>query len=187
LNVSADIKDTGAELLVGVDFNIVPMSAVIGVKAGNQLHIIDEITIQNGNTELISEAIQRKFPARRVQVYPDPSGKARKTSSPVGQTDFSILAAHGFRVLSGNAAPLVVDRCNEVNAMLKNAAGDRRLIVHSRCKQLIKCLDGLTFKEGTSQPDKDMGLDHLPDALGYLVHYEYPISQRMNKMVLTGI
>jgi hypothetical protein len=187
LNVSADVKDTGAELLIGMDFNINPMSAVVGVKAANQLHIIDEITIQNGNTELISEAIQRKFPDRRVQVYPDPSGKARKTSSPVGQTDFSILAAHGFRVLSGNAAPLVVDRCNEVNAMLKNAAGDRRLIVHSRCKQLIKCLDGLTFKEGTSQPDKDMGLDHLPDALGYLVHFEYPIAQKMNRMQIVGI
>ncbi len=187
LNVSADIADTGAELLVGMDFNINPMSAVIGVKAGNQLHIIDEITIPNGNTELMSDAIQRKYPARRVQVYPDPSGKARKTSSPVGQTDFSILAAHGFRVLAPNAAPLVVDRNNETNAMFKNAAGDRRLLVHPRCKQLIKCLDGLTYKADTSQPDKGLGLDHLPDALSYLVHYEYPIHQRMQKIALTGV
>ena len=187
LNVSADLVDTKAELLVGMDFNINPMSAVIGVKAGNQLHIIDEITIANGNTELMCDALHVRYPARRIQVYPDPSGRARKTSSPVGQTDFSILAAHGFRVLAGNAAPLVVDRCNEVNAMLKNAAGDRRLIVHPRCKQLIKCLDGLTFKEGTSQPDKDMGLDHLPDALGYLVHYEYPIARKMNRMQIAGV
>jgi len=187
LNVSSSLVDTKAELLVGMDFNINPMSAVIGVKAGNQLHIIDEITIQNGNTELMAEAIQRKFPNRRVQTYPDPSGKARKTSSPVGQTDFSILAAHGFRVLAGNAAPLVVDRCNEVNAMLKNAAGDRRLLIHSKCKQLIKCLDGLTYKEDTSQPDKGLGLDHLPDALGYLVHYEYPIISKMSKMQLAGL
>ena len=187
LNVSADIKDTGAELLIGMDFNINPMSAVIGVKAGNQFHVIDEITIQNGNTELLSDAIQLKYPNRRVQVYPDPSGKARKTSSPVGQTDFSILAAHGFRVLAPNSAPLVVDRNNEVNAMFKNAMGDRRLLVHPRCKQLIKCLDGLTYKADTSQPDKGMGLDHLPDALSYLVHYEYPMNQKMNKMQLVGL
>jgi hypothetical protein len=187
LNVSADVIDTGAELLVGIDFNINPMSAVIGVKAGNQLHIIDEITIQNGNTELMSDAIQTKYPNRRVQVYPDPSGKARKTSSPVGQTDFSILAAHGFKVLSPNAAPLVVDRNNEVNAMFKNASGVRRLLVHPKCKQLIKCLDGLTYKADTSQPDKGMGLDHLPDALGYLVHYEYPFVVPMSRMKVVGI
>lgn len=187
LNVSADIKDTGAELLVGFDFNISPMSAVVSVKAGNQLHVIDEVTIQNGNTELMAEAIQRKFPDRRVLAYPDPSGKARKTSSPVGQTDFSILAAHGFRVLAPNSAPLVVDRNNLTNAMLKNAAGDRRLLIHPRCKQLIKCLDGLTYKEGTSQPDKNLGLDHLPDALAYLVSYEYPFNNRMSKMQIVGI
>lgn len=187
LNVSADLVDTGAELLCGFDFNIAPMSAVIGVKAGNQFHVIDEVTIQNGNTELMAEAIQHKYPNRRVLAYPDPSGKSRKTSSPVGVTDFSILAAHGFRVLAPNAAPLVVDRNNLVNAMLKNAAGDRRLFIHPRCKQLIKCLDGLTFKAGTSQPDKDMGLDHLPDALAYLISYEYPMNQRMSRMAIVGI
>lgn len=124
LNVSADLIDTGAELLVGMDFNIAPMSAVIGIKAGSdQLHILDEIVIMNGNTELMCDAINQRYPNRRVLVYPDPSGRARKTSS-VGQTDFSILAAHGFRVLSPPSAPLVVDRNNEVNAMFKNARGE---------------------------------------------------------------
>jgi len=188
LNVSADLVDTGAELLVGMDFNIAPMSAVIGVKAGSdQLHILDEIVIMNGNTELMSDAINQRYPNRRVLVYPDPSGRARKTSSPVGQTDFSILAAHGFRVLSPPSAPLVVDRNNEVNAMFKNARGERRLFVHPRCKTLIKCLDGLTYKDDTSQPDKTLGLDHLPDALGYLVHYEFPIAGRISKMKIVGI
>ena len=188
LNVSADLVDPGAELLVGMDFNIAPMSAVIGIKAGSdQLHILDEIVIMNGNTELMCDAINQRYPNRRVLVYPDPSGRARKTSSPVGQTDFSILAAHGFRVLSPPSAPLVVDRNNEVNAMFKNARGERRLFVHPRCKTLIKCLDGLTYKEDTSQPDKTLGLDHLPDALGYLVHYEFPIAGKLSKMKIVGI
>jgi len=188
LNVSADLVDPGAELLVGMDFNIAPMSAVIGIKAGSdQLHILDEIVIMNGNTELMCDAINQRYPNRRVLVYPDPSGRARKTSSPVGQTDFSILAAHGFRVLSPPSAPLVVDRNNEVNAMFKNARGERRLFIHPRCKTLIKCLDGLTYKEDTSQPDKTLGLDHLPDALGYLVHYEFPIAGKLSKMKIVGI
>lgn len=187
LNVSADIVDTGAELLVGFDFNVNPSSAIIGVKSGNQFHVIDEVSIPNGNTELMADAIQRKFPNRRVIAYPDPSGKSRKTSSPVGVTDFSILAAHGFRVLAPNAAPLVVDRNNLCNAMFKNAAGDRRLFIHPRCKQLIKCLDGLTYKQDTNQPDKGLGLDHLPDALAYVISFEYPMNARMQKMQITGI
>lgn len=187
LNVSADLVDTGAELLVGMDFNINPMSAVIGVKAGGQLHILDEITIQNGNTELMSEALLTRYAGRRINVYPDPTGKARKTSSPVGQTDFSILASHGFRVLAPASSPLVVDRNNEVNGLLKNAAGERRLLIHPKCKQLIKCLDGLTYKADTSQPDKGMGLDHLPDALSYLVHYEFPFSRPIARMQLVGL
>lgn len=175
LNVSADIVDTGAELLVGMDFNINPMSAVIGVKSCRQLHIIDEITIQNGNTELMSDALHKRYPNRRIHVYPDPSGRARKTSAPVGATDFSILEAHGFNLFSPTVAPLVVDRINEVNAMFRNSRGEMRLFVHPRCKTLIRCLDGLTYKEDTSHPDKGLGLDHMPDALGYLVHYEFPM------------
>jgi hypothetical protein len=32
-----------------------------------------------------------------------------------------------------------------------------------------------------------MGLDHLPDALSYLIHYEYPMNQKMNRMQLVGL
>lgn len=30
-----DLKDTGGALMVGIDFNVTPMSAVVGVKAGD--------------------------------------------------------------------------------------------------------------------------------------------------------
>jgi hypothetical protein len=40
---------------------------------------------------------------------------------------------------------------------------------------LVKALDGMTYKEGTSVPDKSLGLDHLPDALGYLLWSEFSL------------
>jgi len=40
---------------------------------------------------------------------------------------------------------------------------------------VIKCLAGQTYKEGTQIPDKTSGLDHMNDALGYLVHWLNPI------------
>ena len=178
MNVRADLKDTGGTLLVGLDFNVAPMAAVIGVRAGDQLHILDEITIQNGNTPLMIEEIKRRYPERKISVFPDPSGQGRRTSAPVGQTDHSLLRAAGFQVLAPHKAPPVVDRINEVNAMFRNAKAESRLFISSKCQVLIHCLEGLTYRDGTSEPDKRLGLDHHVDALGYLVHSEFPLVSR---------
>lgn len=174
-HVSSDVADLGGTVLVGMDFNVDPMTASLGSRAGDELHIWDEIVIRNGNTEEMASEIRTRYPGRDIAVYPDPSGKARKTSAPVGQTDFTILERHGFRVIAPNAAPAVVDRINEVQAMLNNSEGRRRLFIHPRCEQLIEALDGLQYKQGTSQPDKGGGLDHICDAIGYLIHMEFPI------------
>lgn len=186
-NVDSDIGDTGGTLLVGMDFNVDPMTACIATKAGDQLHVWDEIVISNGNTIEMAQEIRRRWPDRDIAVYPDPSGKARKTSAPVGQTDFTILRDHKLKVIAPKAAPPVVDRINEVNAMLCNAEGQRRLFVHSKCETLIECFEGLVYKKGTSLPDKSLNIDHIGDALGYLVHAEYPIAKRTARAVkVTG-
>lgn len=177
-NMRSDLADTGGTVLVGMDFNVDPMSAVIGFRAANQLHVVDEVVIANSNTSEMAAEVRRRYPGRDVSVYPDPSGNARKTSAPVGQTDFALLRQAGFRVIAEKSAAPVVDRINEVNALLKSAEGVRRLFVHPRCVNLIKSLEGLTYKDGTSLPDKSTGLDHLGDSLGYLVHCEFPIHHR---------
>lgn len=200
-SVNADLIDTGAELLVGMDFNVNPMAAIVGVRAADQFHVLDNIVIPHSNTEEMACEIERRYGAERgrivaadapgaqvvpfiervarpITVYPDPSGKARKTSAKAGETDFSILRSHGFQVKAPSKAPLVVDRINNVNALLKSAAGDRKLLIHPRAEELIKALDGLTRKEGTNDIDKSLGLDHITDALGYPVSYEFPLVQR---------
>ncbi|AUR91170.1 terminase-like family protein [Vibrio phage 1.228.O._10N.261.49.C1] len=171
-------KDTGAELLIGMDFNVSPMTAVVGVRVADQLHIIDELELMNSNTEEMCAEIKRRYPKRRITVYPDPAGNARKTSATVGDTDFSIIRRHGFQLIAPKKHPLVVDRINTVQALLKNADGDRRLFIDPKCQALIKCLDGLTYKDGTSAPDKSLGLDHMTDGLGYLICQEFPISKK---------
>ena len=52
------------------------------------------------------------------------------------------------------------------------------LFVDPKCKQTIASLERQTYKEGTSQPNKDDGYDHMNDALGYLVEYLYPIRKQ---------
>lgn len=174
-----EVYDNGADLYIGMDFNVDPMSAVVGVKVGEQLHIFAELEIPNGNTELMAQELKRRYPSRRAMVFPDPSGQGRRTSSPIGVTDHALLRSAGFIVVAPKQAPLVVDRVNEMNALFKNADGVRRCFVSPRCPKLIRCLEGLTYKDGTSVPDKSLGLDHLPDALGYLIHSEFPIIRKI--------
>lgn len=187
-NVDPGVEDVGGDILIGMDFNVNPMSAIVGSRVTDQFHQWDEITIPNGNTEEMCVEIQRRYANRNVIVFPDPSGKARKTSAPVGQTDFSIIRSFGYKIVTPNKAPPVVDRINEVNAVFLNAKKESRYFIHPKCKNTIKCFDGLTYKEGTSQPDKKLGLDHLPDAAGYLIHNEFPIVTReMTKLKLVGL
>jgi hypothetical protein len=188
-NTDLGVEDVGETIYMGMDFNVNPMSAVIGSRVTNQLHIFDEIEIVNGNTEEMCEEIKNRYPSRKIIICPDPSGKSRKTSAPVGQTDFTIIKGYGYQVLAPNKAPPVVDRINEVNALCQNAKGQRRLFINpKKCKSLIKCLDGLTYKDGTSIPDKSIGLDHMTDALGYLIHMEFPIVKKeLAKIKLQGL
>ena len=61
-----------------------------------------------------------------------------------------------------------------MNSKLESAAGERTLKVHSRCKELIKDFEQVTYKEDSMVIDKDRDprRTHLSDALGYLVWQE---------------
>jgi len=163
-----------APLLIGIDFNVNPMTAVVGQRAGDQCHIIDEIVLANSNTPEMMEEINRRYRGCEGIVHPDPSAHSRKTSAPVGVTDLTIIERAGWPVYR-NSPYKIVDRINSVNAMLLNAQGSRRLLISPQCKHLIKALDCLTYKEGSKIPDKRSGLDHITDALGYMVTAVFPI------------
>jgi hypothetical protein len=87
-----------------------------------------------------------------VSIYGDATGEQRRTSA--SRTDWQIVKNffgrytdryHArFRVPSAN--PPVKDRINCVNAVLRNHAGERRLRIDPRCKQLIKDLEQVGWK-----------------------------------------
>jgi len=172
-NVDDSVEDTGGEVLIGQDFNVNPMCSVIGVRVVDELHILDALRVPTSNTEELAEEYKRRYEGRKVIVCPDPAGKQRRTSAPLGQTDITILERAGFEVRAPAAAPLVVDRENNSNALFK-----RGLIrIHPRAKHLIDALSGLQYKEGTSIRDKNptLGYDHPCDALDYLAFQEFNI------------
>jgi hypothetical protein len=175
-NVKAYTDPLPKELHLGVDFNIDPMSAVLGVKTGNVMHIIDEFKIYGSNTEELVEEVKTRYPGHTIIAYPDPAGAQRKTSAG-GRTDHTILRTAGFTVKAPHSHNAVRDGINAVNAKLLSSSGFTTLFFDPKCKYAIECLEKQTYKEGTSIPDKDSGFDHLNDSLRYMVDYLFPIKQ----------
>ena len=163
------------DLHIGCDFNVQPMSAVVYVKTAVGLHAIDEIVIPGSNTDELCDEIKTRYPNSRITAYPDPAGVQRKTSAG-GRTDIQILQNAGFVCLYRRKHPSVRDRINAANSLLKNSNNENRLLVDPRCKTLMSSFEKLTYKEGTSQIDKNSGHDHMVDAATYAIEYLFPIT-----------
>ena len=161
-------------VLIGLDFNVDPLSAVVGVRRGEELHILDEIVINGANTFDFCEEVRRRYPGRRIEVYPDASGAQRRTSS--NTTDHAILSNAGFTLRVGRTNPAVLDRINAVNSRLRSGQQQHFITINKKCKNLIKSLTSQVYKEGTRIPEKS-GFDHMNDALGYLVAWHWPIKR----------
>ena len=178
-NISVDSVDISVmPLLLGVDFNVDPMSGICAVRDGETLYVFDEIMLTGGATTWdFAEEVSRRYGVdRRVIACPDPTGGARKTSG-VGATDHNILRRSGFNVSSPKAPWKIRDKITAVNTALLDANGERRTIIHPRCKELIKSLRTLTYAPNTGLPNKNLGVDHAFDAFGYLCLQQFNLAK----------
>lgn len=174
-------------LHVGIDFNVDPMSAAIGVKRGGQVHVISEVSVRNGNTQMLADTLRARFPSHPIVCYPDPTGASRKTAAAAGDTDHAILRRAGFQVYSPGRAYAVADKLNTVNRAFRDASGNVRLYLDpAHTKVLRKSLEGLSFVEGTSIPDPRSEHSHMTDALAYMVLALLPIIGGMRRVDVIG-
>ena len=163
-------------LHIGMDFNLDPMSAVVTYIKDNIVYVIDEIMIWSSNTQEMVEEIHNRYKNKKIVVYPDPASRQRRTSAG-GKTDLSILQNAGFVCKVPTRHMAVRDRINSVNSKLCSSAGIRSVIFHPRTKNMLNSISKQCYKEGTSLPDKSQGLDHMNDALGYLISFLYPVTR----------
>ena len=164
------IEGNPQEYYVGMDFNVDPMTAIIGTMQDGRYVILDEFWLKNSNTEAMCRVIAQKYDPQKVVVYPDMTGIKRSTSAAVGITDIKILKAHGFRV-KATRNPLVRDRINAVN----NALAKDNILVARHCKHLIRDLEQVS-RDSHGELDKSSpDLTHISDAMGYAVWNLFPI------------
>ena len=169
--------EEGEDIHVAIDFNVGIMASVVFALRGNQIHILDEMQ-GHPDTETLARSLVEKYRGHRIISYPDPSGKARKSSAAVGRTDFSILQSEGIQTRAHNKAPPIVDSVAAINKKFKNANGDIDMYIHPKCVNTIKSLERTAWVE--SNPDtaticKKEGVEHWTDGLRYAVEYLFPV------------
>lgn len=167
-------------LHVGMDFNVNHMSAVISVSRMGKLYIIDEISDQRDTPSIITE-LKRRYGHHSMTIYPDASGRGRK-SVDASKSDINLLKEAGFAVNAPAKNPPVRDRIVSVNTMFCNSKGERKLLINTeKCPVLTSNLNEQAYDDN-GNPKKSNNVDHMPDALGYLVHRKFAVSKPMSKI-----
>lgn len=179
--------ERGEDVHLCIDFNVGLQCTSAFALRGKQMQFIDEFK-GHPDTETLAVAIKTKYKGHKIYAYPDPSGRARKSSAAVGRTDFSILESHGIRCLAHQKAPPIIDSVAAVNRLLLTAAGDINLKVHPRCVGTIQSLERTKWVEGnpdTATIDKSEGVEHYSDGIRYGSEYLFPV-QAGSKRVSRG-
>ncbi len=186
-----------------MDFNVNPMASVLCQMVSGELHVLQEIVLPDSNTEAACKAFgERVRPyldqlAREfyrpvplaVRVYGDAAGNQRKSSA--DRTDWQIVRQYldarrsDFVVEwhSSSSNPTIKSRINAMNALIRNAKGERRLQVAPGCRELIADLEQVAWKtdaSGNTTGDLDKSnpkRTHVSDALGYLVEKEFGLRE----------
>jgi len=155
----------------GMDFGSGTTQGTAALHFNGILYVFKEY-VDVLDTPHIIELIKDDFPDCRIVCYPDASGASRRSVN-ASISDITLLKKAGFTVRARSKNPFVRDRVAAVN----NAFNNRRLFVDTeRCPELTEALEQQVYGKNGA-PDKSSGLDHIVDALGYMVHYIMPVRE----------
>jgi hypothetical protein len=174
---SKDAND-GEDVHVGIDFNVGIQASSIFAIRGTQKHYLDEF-MGHPDTETLAIALRARYKGHKIFAYPDPSGRSRKSSAPVGTTDFAILEANGIRCIARSKAPPLVDSVNAVNAQLMNTKEDVNIYFHPRCVKTIESMERTRWVDNnpnTATIEKKEGVEHFSDGIRYAIEYLNPVN-----------
>lgn len=175
------------------DFNVDPMMWCVAHKDENNVYFFDEIVIENTTTEACFKEFLRRYGKHKnkIIINGDASGDNRSTQSEYTNyaTMRKLLREHGitnFKFELRDYNPPILNRIAAFNSRVKSADGVRHLFVDKKCKYLLKNINNLRYKEGTSQvdvptihqikQDRDKKfLEHIFDAASYLTEYYWRI------------
>lgn len=186
-------------IVLGLDFNLSPMSWHLGQCDRLKWYWFDEIHLENSHTQEAAGLLIEKLCALRsrglmrasphLTVIGDATGKAGQRAA-AGKSDYDIvlgaLKEYSFTYdnATPDANPAIKDRINNMNAKLKAADGSSSFFYNPiACPALKKDLDRVVWKNGVLDEGKKKELTHASDSVGYPVNILTP----MKSMVEVGI
>ena len=162
----------------GCDFNVDWMSAVLACQfTDGTIHYYDEIRLKNSNTEEMARKMKAIEP--NIEVYPDPAGSARSTTS--NRSDHHILRDYGFLIRAKKAHPSHIDRLNALNRKLLDADGNVTMTIDPKCKFLIKDLEQVQRDKKGGIDKSNIELTHSLDACSYAIAYKFPVISKASR------
>lgn len=169
-NHAPAVWQPGEALHVGMDFNVMNMTAVVGAIRDDAPVILAELTGVRDTPQMCA-MLRDRYPDRSIVVYPDASGNSRKSVN-AQESDIALLRQAGFTIRVNAANPAVKDRVAAVNAVMA-----RLRIDIDACPRLTESLEMQSYDKN-GEPDKSTGHDHANDALGYFIAQRWPIQSR---------
>lgn len=162
---------SGDTLFIGQDFNVGKMASTVYVQRGKQWHVVAELVDLFDTPDVIRVITERwKNAGHRIVVYPDASGKNRK-SNQASTSDIAMLQQAGFEVRVNPSNPAVKDRVLSMNKALESGLIK---INDAACPNTARGLEQQAYDKN-GEPDKGTGVDHQNDATTYPIAYEMPV------------
>lgn len=183
------------QLLWYHDFNYTPMSSGVGVRRGDALYLLEEIILTSAvSRQSAMEFVERykDHQNRHVIIYGDPAGRAgEKHGHASDYTEIeNVLRSNNWRFTRKvkPAAPAIKDRQNAVRAKIQNAAGEVSLFVNTKdAPYTHKGLATVQTKQGSTYQEEETDFQHITTAVGYMVDYEFPIADKVQRVRVVGI
>ena len=187
--------DPTQPLALCFDFNVAPGVAAVAqeqvLPTGRKgTGVIGEVWIpQNSNTPAVCRKLIADWGKHEgfIDLYGDVTGGARGTAKVQG-SDWDLVRAamyaHFGRERVRDKVPRTNPperaRVNAVNTRFLNGAGEIHMMIDpARAPHVVKDFEGVVVLEGGSgeiDKAKDDMLTHISDAVGYRVHYDFPIA-----------
>lgn len=152
---------------IGMDFNVDPFTATVGLFDGGKIYIFDEIYMTGGSDTYMMAAELKRRGYGAFKIIADSTFSNRKTS---GKSDKRILEGAGFECMPFRN-PYVIDRVTNMNRLFAQDC----VIIDPKCKKLIRDLEQVTFKDNGQLDGSNRELTHISDSLGYMAFKLSPI------------
>jgi PBSX family phage terminase large subunit len=167
------------DIYIGADFGYANPTALLFFAVNpldGRVYLFDEIYKERYSIEKLKELIIQTLAKHNIKkrfvkaIYTDPAGNAEEITSGISPVDY---LRQDFQVI--NKGSKIAPGLALVRSFIKNSLGDRKLLIHNRCKETIRSLYGYTYEQSSrykehvidEEPFKDGLNDHAADALRY--------------------